>query len=94
MFERQSRHKRQLAAAQKLIESLALQFNNRISIRLWDGTKVPLGRKVDPELFLSISGPGVIGSLLRRPTSGNLLRHYSRGTLTFMVPTSTRLSMR
>ncbi len=83
MFGRQSRHKRQLVAARTLIEQLALQLDNRVSVRLWDGTKVPLGQEVDPNLFLSISGPGVIGSLLRRPTADNLLRHYARGHIDF-----------
>lgn len=83
MFGRKSRHKRQLAAARRLIEQLALQFNSRISIRLWDGTKLPLGQEADPNLFLSISSPGVVGSLLRRPTSDNLLRHYARGHIDF-----------
>ena len=44
---------------------------------------MPLGHNVDPDLFLSISGPGVIGSLLRRPTPDNLLRHYARGHIDF-----------
>ena len=83
MFGRKRRHKRQLAAARTLIEHVALQFDNRVSVRLWDGTKVPLGRNVDPDLLLSISGPGVIGSLLRWPTPDNLLRHYARGHIDF-----------
>lgn len=83
MFGHTSRQKRQLAAATTLIEQLALQFDNRISVRLWDNTVVPLGRNADPNLFLSISGPGVVGSLLRCPTSDNLLRHYARGQIDF-----------
>ncbi len=83
MFGRESRRKRQLAAARTLIEQVALQFDNRVSVRLWDGTKLPLGHNVDPNLFLSISGPGVIGSLLRCPTPDNLLRHYARGHIDF-----------
>ena len=83
MFKRESRHQRQVVAARALLEHLAQQFNNRISVRLWDGTTVPLGNDVDPDLFLSISGPGVIGSLLRRPTPDNLLGHYARGHIDF-----------
>ena len=85
MFGRESRHKRQLAAAQDLIEQLARQFDHQIpvSVRLWDGTMVPLGHDGDANLFLSISGPGVIGSLLRRPTPDNLLRHYAHGHIDF-----------
>jgi cyclopropane-fatty-acyl-phospholipid synthase len=83
MFGRKTRHERQLTAARTFIEQLALQLNSRVSVRLWDGTMVPLGEDVDPNLFLSISGPGVVGSLLRRPTSDNLLRHYARGHIDF-----------
>lgn len=83
MFGRESRQQRQLAAARTLLEQLALKLDNRISVRLWDGTLVPLGSNVDPDLVLSISGPGVIGSLLRRPTADNLVRHYARGHIDF-----------
>ncbi|MCP4171498.1 MAG: class I SAM-dependent methyltransferase [Fuerstiella sp.] len=83
MFGRASRYTRQLNSARTLLEQLALKFDNRISVRLWDGTMVPLGKSVDPDLFLSISGPGVIGSLLRKPTPDNLLRHYAHGHLDF-----------
>ena len=83
MFGRESRRKRQLTAARTIFGQLAVQFDNRVSVRLWDGTMVPLGSDVDPNLFLSISGPGVVGSLLRWPTADNLLRHYARGHIDF-----------
>lgn len=74
---------RQVRAAQAFLEQLASLLNAPFSVRLWDGTTVPLGPQVRPELVLSISGPGVIGSLLRRPTPDNLLRHYARGQIDF-----------
>ena len=74
---------KQLAAARTVLEHVAELINARVSLRLWDGTLVPLGRDVDPELFISISGPGVIGSLLRWPTLDNLLRHYATGRIGF-----------
>lgn len=83
MFGRQSRHQRQLAAARTLIGQLASRLDAKVSVRLWDGTKLPLGQDIDPNLFLSISGPGVIGSLLRRPTPDNILGHYARGHIDF-----------
>ena len=52
-------------------------------MRLWDGTSVPLGRHPDPALEVSISAPGVLGSLLRRPSTENLLRRYAAGQLAF-----------
>ncbi|MBX3436883.1 MAG: class I SAM-dependent methyltransferase [Planctomycetaceae bacterium] len=73
----------QCRAARSFLEHLSQQLDAPIAVRLWDGTMVPLGRNVRPELVLSISGPGVIGSLLRRPTPDNLLRHYARKQIDF-----------
>lgn len=83
MFGRKTRHARQLAAATALIERLAPRLNGRASIRLWDGSKVPLGSETDPNLFVSFSGPGVIASMLRWPTPANLLQHFARGDIDF-----------
>lgn len=74
---------RQLNAAKALLTELAAQIDSHISVRLWDGSLVPMGREVAPGLTISISGPGVIGSLLRRPTPDNLVRHYARGQIDF-----------
>ena len=52
-------------------------------MRLWDGSLVPLGGSVSGPFAISITGPGVIGSLLRRPTLDNLIRHYVDGRLDF-----------
>ncbi len=83
MFNRTSRQQKQLAAARTFFEHLAKKLDTRISMRLWDGTVVPLGENADPELYVSIRGPGVISSLIRRPTPDNLLRHYVSGNIDF-----------
>jgi cyclopropane-fatty-acyl-phospholipid synthase len=49
------------------------------SLRLWDGSVVPLGAHADPHIQLSISGPGVISSVMRRPNLETLLRLYAAG---------------
>ena len=72
---------RQLASAKTFLEQLAQRVNSRVSVRLWDGSLIPLGEDVEPDLFLSIAGPGVIGSLIRWPTPENLLGHYARGNI-------------
>jgi cyclopropane-fatty-acyl-phospholipid synthase len=74
---------RQLRAARKVVEHVAGLLDARFSVRLWDGTVLPLGRNADPEIYVSISGPGVIGSILRRPTLDNLVRHYATGGIDF-----------
>jgi cyclopropane-fatty-acyl-phospholipid synthase len=50
-----------------------------MSVELWDGSVVPLGPDVVPGAGIRIAGPGVLGSLLRRPTLANLLRQYATG---------------
>jgi len=72
---------KQLAAAKKVCLHAAELLNARFSIRLWDGTLVPLGQDVDPEMCVAIRTPGVISSMLRRPTLDNLIRHYAVGNL-------------
>ena len=83
MFSRDSRQTRQLRNAKNFFEELARQINSRFCIRLWDGTLIPMGENADRDMFVSLSGPGVIGSLVRRPTADNLLRHYVRGNIDF-----------
>jgi len=72
----------QLNAARQLFTLLALQLNQRISVQLWDGTFVPLGENTDPGYYITISGPGVLGSLMRSPSYENLLFHYASGNIT------------
>ena len=77
------RQQQQLEVARSFLQSLAAKLDSPISVRLWDGSEVPLGRSVRSNLAVSISGPGVIGSLMRRPTPDNLLRHYARRQVDF-----------
>jgi cyclopropane-fatty-acyl-phospholipid synthase len=83
MFARASRQERQLSVAHDLFNHLGELLDSRISIRLWDGSVVPLGSQVESGVEVSLSGPGVIGSLLRRPTPDNLLRHFVRGHIDY-----------
>src|SRR5690606_23507672 len=78
-----AREQRLLAAARQLVGLLAERLDIDASVRLWDNSLVPLGRTVSGPFVLSISGPGVIGSLVRRPTLDNLIRHYAEGRIDF-----------
>ncbi|NWF37880.1 class I SAM-dependent methyltransferase [Mariprofundus sp. NF] len=71
----------QLDAARQLFTLLAPQLNRRISVQLWDGSLIPLGENSDPDYFIAISGAGVLGSLMRKPSYENLLFHYANGTI-------------
>ena len=72
---------KQLDAARLLFTQLASLLNRRISVRLWDDSLIPLGENSDPDYFISISGPGVLGSLMRKPSYENLLFHYANGNI-------------
>lgn len=73
--------KKRLTAARRIFEYAGKLVNARFSIRLWDGTMIPLGKDVDTDFFISINGPGIIGSLLRWPTYENLLLHYVKSNI-------------
>ncbi len=44
---------------------------------------VPMGPNVDPRFFISLRGPGVLGTLLRNPSLETLLTHYASGDIDF-----------
>ena len=73
--------KTKLESARKLFKDIGGLIDSRFSIRLWDGSMVPLGSKVDTDYFISINGPGVLGSLFRKPTYENLLLQYAKGNI-------------
>jgi cyclopropane-fatty-acyl-phospholipid synthase len=83
MFSREKTEQRRIAVARELFSHLGELLQSRISVRLWDGSVVPLGPDVQSGLELSIRDPGVLGSLIRRPTAENLLGHYASGNLDY-----------
>jgi cyclopropane-fatty-acyl-phospholipid synthase len=74
---------RHLAAARELIAILAEKLDLNASVRLWDGSRHPLGPKVTGPFEIVIANPRVIGALLRRPTLDNLIRHYVDKSIDF-----------
>ncbi len=73
----------QLAAARDLISHIGGALELDLSVRLWDGTLVPLGPNVSSNLAISINSAGVVSSLLRRPVLDRLIRHYALGHIDF-----------
>jgi cyclopropane-fatty-acyl-phospholipid synthase len=66
-----------------LVADLAQHLDLDVSVRLWDGSLVPLGSRQANGLAITIASPGVISSLLRRPTLDRLIRHYAHGHIGF-----------
>ncbi|HIF93010.1 MAG: hypothetical protein ABGX04_16420 [Myxococcales bacterium] len=60
---------------------LAETLDLDLAIRFWDGSKVPLEQNVRSSFEVVIDNPGVLSSLIRRPTPDNLKRQYAEGAL-------------
>ena len=66
-----------------LLNSVSEPLNLNVSVRLWNGEVVPLGPEADGRYTIGLSGPGVIGSLMRMPTLETLVRLYATGHIEF-----------
>ncbi len=77
------RSEKQLASVKQICKLLAEKLDSKVSVRLWDDSVQPLGSHVLEGYELSVSGPGVIGAMIRRPTAENLLCLYARGHIDF-----------
>lgn len=70
---------RLLRATRRAIALLREHLDAPLSVRLWDGSLEPLGRDAPEGLAIRIETPGVLPSLLRRPSLDRLIRHYAHG---------------
>lgn len=73
----------QIESIKKVLTTVADPLDLNVSVRLWNGDVVPLGNEVDGRFVISLSGPGVIGSLVRKPTLETLVRLYATGHIDF-----------
>lgn len=72
-----------LSGARAALQHLGAKLDAAFSVRLWDGSVVPLGEHADPGCQIRIKHPGVLGALLRRPGYETLLRYYASGQIDF-----------
>ncbi|QKP78723.1 class I SAM-dependent methyltransferase [Methyloligella sp. GL2] len=72
---------KKIAAFRRLLEAIGEALDLNASVRLWDGSTVPLGRNVTSPLTVTIASPGVIASALRRPSLDRLIRFYAKGRI-------------
>jgi len=75
--------RRYLDAAQRIFAHLAEIADANICIRLWDGSYIPLGDNASEQWHISINGPEVLSTILRKPTLENFLRQYATGNIDF-----------
>jgi cyclopropane-fatty-acyl-phospholipid synthase len=81
MFSWWSSDAKRLRAMRNMAEHLAPLLDLPVSLRLWDDSEASLGSRPDNPFVLALSSPGVISSLLRRPTLANVIEHYLAGRL-------------
>jgi len=73
----------QLDSARELLKSVAEPLDLNVSVRLWNDEVIPLGNNADGKYVIRLSGPGVIGSMIRRPNLEMLVRLYATGHIDF-----------
>lgn len=78
-----TRPDRLLRAGHEIAALLANHLDAALSLKLWDGTYVPLGKDAPKEPAIVIADPGAISSLLRWPTLDRLIRLYAHGRIDF-----------
>ncbi len=78
-----TKEERQLEAARALVRDVAARLDVNAWVRLWDGSRLPLGHQPTGPLEIAIAGPGVIGSILRKPSLDTIIRQYVEKGLDF-----------
>lgn len=73
----------QLDSFKDVLQQVAKRLDMNVTVRLWNGELVPMGSATDGKYIIGISGPGVIGRILRRPTLETLVRLYATGHIAF-----------
>ena len=70
-----------LKSARRFFLHLAEKLDARFSVRLWDGSMIPLGKSVDTDYFISINDPYVFSDLLHSPSLENMIHLYASGRI-------------
>lgn len=70
---------RQIAAARRLVGHLAQTLDADLSVRLWNGERLPLGSRVSDDLGFAINTPAALTRLVRRPRFATLIELLADG---------------
>jgi cyclopropane-fatty-acyl-phospholipid synthase len=67
---------KQLNAMRAMAADIAKRLDLDAWLRLWDGSRVPLGKAPTSEFELKIASPAVIGAIVRKPVLDTIIRQY------------------
>ena len=67
---------KQLEAARSLVEAVAGKLDLDAHVRLWDGSRLALGKAASGPFEIVIADPGVIATMIRRPWLDTLIQLY------------------
>lgn len=67
---------RQIEAARALVRELADKLDINAFVRLWDGSRLPLGKVARGDFEIIIRDPGVIGAMMRKPNLDTIIQQY------------------
>ena len=67
---------KQLEAVRALVRDVAAKLDVNAWVRLWDGSRLPLGAAPSSNLEISIASPAVIGAIIRKPALDSIIRQY------------------
>ncbi len=80
---RLTRSDKHLRAIRDLAAIIETYLDADLSLKLWDGSYVPLGKGATEELAVVLADSGVLSSLLRWPTLDRVIRLYIHGKIDF-----------
>lgn len=67
---------KQIEAARALVGELAGKLDIDAHVKLWDGSRLPLGQNAAGPFEISIADAGVIGAILRKPSLDSIIQQY------------------
>ena len=71
-----AQNERQIEAARALVRELADKLDINAFVRLWDGSRLPLGKDARGGVEIVIRDPGVIGAMMRKPNLDTIIQQY------------------
>lgn len=70
---------KQIDAARRIVEHLALHLQAQLSVKLWDGSIVPLGPDATSEVVIAVRSPAAVRRLILSPRLRTVFELYAAG---------------